>query len=338
MNKNILVTGGTGYIGSHTCALLLNAGYDVVIYDNFSNSKPEIADKIRDITGKNLTLIKGDLLDKSRLAKTFSENKIDAVIHFAGLKAVGESVRIPLSYYHNNVTGTIYLLQEMTAANCKTIVFSSSATVYGVKAPFPYKETMDLTPTSSPYGATKVFIERILQDTCVSDSDFSAVLLRYFNPIGAHESGLIGENPNGIPNNLMPYIGKVALGELPYLSVFGDDYNTPDGTCVRDYLHVADLAKGHLSALKYAAKHKGAEAVNLGTGHGHSVLSIIKAFEEATGIAIPYKITPRRAGDLDEFYADANKAGELFGWHAERSIEDMCRDTWNFLQKTKNGG
>jgi UDP-glucose 4-epimerase len=332
---SILVTGGTGYIGSHTCVELMDMGEDVIIYDNFCNSKPQIADRIRTITGKNPMLIEGDILDIERLRSTFTAHKIDAVIHFAGLKAVGESTIIPMDYYNNNVTGALNLVRVMDEAGCKTIVFSSSATVYGIKAPFPYKETMALTPTSSPYGATKVFIERILQDICASDNEWSAVLLRYFNPIGAHESGLIGENPRGIPNNLMPYIGKVALGELPFLRVFGNDYNTPDGTCIRDYLHVVDLALGHCAALDYAQKHRGTEIVNLGSGHGYSVLEIIFAFEKASGVKIPYEIAPRRSGDLDEFYANAEKARELFGWQTQRSIDDMCKDTWKFIQKSE---
>lgn len=332
----ILVTGGAGFIGSHTCVELLNAGYEVVILDNFINSKPEAVKRIEKITGKNTKLYEADLLDLQATEKVFAENKIDAVIHFAGLKAVGESVTIPLRYYHNNITGTLHLCMAMEKYGCKRIVFSSSATVYGMNNQVPFTEDMP-TSATNPYGYTKVMIEQILRDLVVADPDWSVSLLRYFNPIGAHESGLIGENPNGIPNNLLPYVAQVAVGKLPQLSVYGDDYDTPDGTGVRDYIHVVDLAKGHLCALKYVLEHKGCEAVNLGTGKGTSVLEIVHAFEKASGKKINYKIAPRRAGDIATCYASTEKAKDLFGWSAEYGIERMCEDSWRFTQKNPNG-
>lgn len=297
--STILVTGGAGFIGSHTCVELLGAGYDIVVLDNFCNSKPEALDRIKKIAGKDFKFYETDLLDFEGTEKVFKENKIDAVIHFAGLKAVGESCAKPVEYYHNNLTGTLNLIRAMRANGCKNIVFSSSATVYGMNNPIPFDETMP-TSATNPYGYTKVMIEQILMDTAKADSDWSVALLRYFNPIGAHESGLLGENPNGIPNNLMPYIAQVAVGKLQCLSVFGDDYDTVDGTGVRDYIHVVDLAKGHLCAVKYNLEHKGCEAVNLGTGKGTSVLQLVHAFEKASGRKINYKIVGRRAGDIAE--------------------------------------
>ena len=329
---SILVTGGAGYIGSHTAVELLNSGEDIIIVDNFINSKPEVLDKIKKITGKNFKFYEVDLLDKESLRKVFEENSIEAVIHFAGLKAVGESVEKPLMYYHNNITGTLILLELMKEYNCKKIVFSSSATVYGAPKVVPIKEDSPLS-TTNPYGSTKLMIEQILNDVCVSDKEFTAILLRYFNPIGAHESGEIGENPNGIPNNLMPYITKVANGELEVLNVFGNDYGTKDGTGVRDYIHVVDLSLGHLKALEKARKMNGVEAYNLGTGNGYSVLEIIKAFENANGLKVNYKITARRPGDIAECYADPSKAKEELGWEAKKDLNQMCKDAWNYIQK-----
>lgn len=329
----ILVTGGAGYIGSHTCVELLNAGKDVIIFDNFSNSKPETISRIESISGKRVILYEADLLDRKAVKEVFSENKIEAVIHFAGLKAVGESVKIPLDYYHNNVTGTLILLKAMSDADCKRIVFSSSATVYGTSTDVPFKETHPLS-TTNPYGSTKLMIENIMRDTYVSDNDWSIALLRYFNPIGAHKSGFLGEDPNGIPNNLLPYISQVAAGKLEYLNVYGDDYDTKDGTGVRDYLHVVDLALGHLNAYDYVLGHKGVEAINLGTGTGYSVLEIVSAFERASGVKVEYKIVARRAGDIGVCYADAAKAKTLLGWKARRGIDEMCADAWNFTQKS----
>ena len=332
----ILVTGGAGFIGSHTVVELIQAGKEVVIVDNFSNSKPEVLNRIEKITGTRPTFYEADLLDKPAIDQIFDEQKIDAVIHFAGLKAVGESVHKPLEYYHNNITGTLMLCQSMREHGCKRIVFSSSATVYGMNNPVPFKEGMP-TSATNPYGYTKVMIEQILSDLHTADPEWSVVLLRYFNPIGAHESGLIGEDPNGIPNNLLPYVSQVAIGKLPQLQVYGDDYDTPDGTGVRDYIHVVDLALGHLKAIDYSMAHTGVEAINLGTGRGTSVLEIVHAFEKACGHEIPYKIVGRRAGDIATCYADASKAKELLGWEATRGIEEMCRSSWNFIQKNPNG-
>lgn len=334
--STILVTGGAGFIGSHTCVELLGAGYDIVVLDNFCNSKPEALDRIKKIAGKDFKFYETDLLDFEGTEKVFKENKIDAVIHFAGLKAVGESCAKPVEYYHNNLTGTLNLIRAMRENGCKNIVFSSSATVYGMNNPIPFDETMP-TSATNPYGYTKVMIEQILMDTAKADSDWSVALLRYFNPIGAHESGLLGENPNGIPNNLMPYIAQVAVGKLPCLSVFGDDYDTVDGTGVRDYIHVVDLAKGHLCAVKYNLEHKGCEAVNLGTGKGTSVLQLVHAFEKASGKKINYKIVGRRAGDIAECYANTDKAKKLFGWTAQYDVDKMCADSWNFTKKNPNG-
>jgi len=332
----VLVTGGAGFIGSHTCVELLDAGYEIIVMDNFANSKPESLNRIKKITSKDFKFYQTDMLDFDGMAKIFSENKVDAVIHFAGLKAVGESVSKPLEYYHNNIAGTLELLRAMRQYGCKKIVFSSSATVYGMNNPVPYKEDYP-TSATNPYGYTKVMIEQILKDICHADKEWSAVLLRYFNPIGAHSSGLIGEDPNGIPNNLFPYIAQVATGKLPKLNVYGNDYPTPDGTGVRDYIHVVDLAKGHLCALDYAMKHSGAEAVNLGTGKGSSVLEVVAAFEKACGKAIPKEFAPRRAGDIATCYADTSKAKELFGWSAKYNLDQMCADGWNFTKNNPNG-
>lgn len=328
----ILVTGGTGYIGSHTSIELLNRGEEIVIVDNLSNSKIEMCDKIKEITGKDFKFYKVDLLDKENLRKVFEENDINEVIHFAGLKAVGESCQKPIEYYHNNITGTLILLELMKEFNCKKIVFSSSATVYGNPKTVPIKEDFPLS-TTNPYGSTKFMIEQILTDVQKSDNDWSIILLRYFNPIGAHESGKIGENPNGIPNNLMPYINYVACGKLDHLNVFGNDYNTPDGTGVRDYIHVVDLAIGHLKAIDKVRNSKGVMAYNLGTGIGYSVLDIVKAFENANDIKIKYEIAPRRAGDIAICYADPTKAKEELGWQATKNLEQMCKDSWRY---TKN--
>lgn len=329
----VLVTGGMGYIGSHTCVELLTAGYDVVIADNLSNAKVSVQDGIEKITGKRPKLYQIDVQDKTALEQVFNENQIDAVIHFAGFKAVGESCRIPLAYYRNNLDTTLTLLEVMQEHGCKRIVFSSSATVYGPENPVPYQEDMPTHVATNPYGWTKAMIEQILRDCAQADPSISVVLLRYFNPIGAHVSGLLGDDPNGIPNNLMPYVARVAAGKLEKLTVFGNDYDTPDGTCLRDYLHVVDLAKGHLCALQYAKAHNGAEAVNLGTGKGVSVLELVHAFIDATGVNVPYVIGPRRDGDLARCWADAEKAERLLGWRAEMTIEQMCRDSWNFIQK-----
>ena len=331
---SILVTGGAGYIGSHTAVELLETGENIVIVDNFSNSKPEVLDKIKEITRKDFKFYEIDLLDKENLEKVFQENQVDEVIHFAGLKAVGESVQKPIEYYHNNITGTLILLEMMKKYNCKKIVFSSSATVYGSPKTVPIKEDFPLS-TTNPYGSTKLMIEKILEDVCVADKDFSAIILRYFNPIGAHKSGLIGDNPNGIPNNLMPYIAKVAIGELEHLNVFGNDYPTIDGTGVRDYIHVVDLSIGHVRALNKARNYKGAIAYNLGTGKGYSVLEIVKAFEKANNIKVKYEIGQRRPGDIAECYADPNKAKEELNWIAEKGIEEMCKDSWNYIKNTK---
>ena len=334
--STILVTGGAGFIGSHTCVELLGAGHDIVVMDNFSNSKPEALNRIKKITGKDFKFYETDILDYEGTSKIFKENKIDAVIHFAGLKAVGESCAKPVEYYYNNISGTIELIKAMRDNGCKNMVFSSSATVYGMNNPVPYVETYP-TSATNPYGYTKVMIEQILTDTAKADSEWSVALLRYFNPIGAHESGLIGEDPNGIPNNLLPYVAQVASGKLPCLSVYGNDYDTPDGTGVRDYIHVVDLAKGHLCAVDYTLKHKGVEAVNLGTGKGTSVLEVVHAFEEASGKKVNYKIVERRPGDIATCYAKTDKAKSLFGWEAKADIARMCKDSWNFTVKNPDG-
>lgn len=329
---SILVTGGAGFIGSHTVVELLEKGEEIVIVDNFSNSSREALDKIKQITNKDFKFYEVDLLDEEKLEKVFKENNIESVIHFAGLKAVGESVAKPIEYYHNNITGTLVLLKLMKKYNCKKIVFSSSATVYGNPASLPIKEDFPLS-TTNPYGSTKLMIEQILQDVCVADRDFSVAILRYFNPIGAHESGLIGEVPNGIPNNIMPYILKVASGEYEALTVFGNDYNTPDGTGVRDYIHVVDLAKGHLKALDKIRKEKGVKIYNLGTGNGYSVLDLVTTFEKVNGLKVNYKIGARRPGDIAACYADPSKAKKELGWVAEKGIEEMCKDAWRFIKK-----
>lgn len=324
----ILVTGGAGYIGSHTCVKLIEQGYEVAIYDNLSNSKPETVDRIERITGIRPLFFKADILDRKALDDAFEQFRPDAVIHFAGKKAVGESVAKPLMYYHNNITGTLQLLQSMKDHGCKKIAFSSSATVYGTPETVPVSEDFPLSYTN-PYGGTKLMIEYMLKDLYVSDSEWAIVILRYFNPIGAHESGLLGDDPNGIPNNLMPYITRVAKGILPELKVFGNDYDTHDGTGVRDYIHVLDLAQGHIDAINHMSE-PGVQIYNLGTGTGYSVLDLVKAFEKATGIHIPYKITDRRPGDVAVNYADPAKAERCIGFKATHTLEDMCRSAWNF--------
>ncbi len=333
---SILVTGGAGYIGSHTCVKLLEAGYDVVVLDNLSNSSPKAIGRVEAITGKKIKFYECDILDRDGMRTIFQENSIDAVIHFAGLKAVGESVAVPLKYYENNISGTVYLLEVMQEFGVKKIVFSSSATVYGMTDKMPLTEDLP-TSANSPYGQTKLMIEQILQDLAVSDQDWSISLLRYFNPVGAHESGTIGENPKGIPNNLMPYITQVALGKLAELSIFGNDYPTKDGTGVRDYIHVVDLAEGHIKALDKVNTTKGVMIHNLGTGVGYSVLDLVKAFEEANALTIPYKIAPRRPGDVTICYADPTKAKNELGWEAKKTVVDMCRDAWNWQKNNPNG-
>jgi UDP-glucose 4-epimerase len=327
----VLVTGGAGYIGSHTCIELLNNGYEVIVMDNYCNSSPDVLRMVEKLTNRTFPIYECDMLDCDSFEKIFAENKIDAVIHFAGLKAVGESVGKPLEYYHNNLTGTINLLQLMKKYGVNQLVFSSSATVYGMNNTAPFHEDMPLS-TTNPYGTTKLMIETILKDLCFADKNWKIALLRYFNPIGAHQSGLIGENPNGIPNNLMPYIMKVAIGQLECLSIYGDDYPTPDGTGVRDYIHVCDLATGHLKALEKLSQINGAQAYNLGTGKGSSVLDVVHAFEKASGKKVNYKLAPRRAGDIAECYADVSKAKNELGWEARYSLDDMCRDNWNFIK------
>ncbi len=333
---SILITGGTGFIGSHTIVELLAAGRDLVVVDNFSNSKPCVLDRLEQITGKKVTFYEVDLLDYDALEKVFAENEIDSCIHFAGLKAVGESCSQPLRYYHNNLTGTFNLCALLSKYNAKRIVFSSSATVYGNPASVPIREDFPLS-TTNPYGETKLMIERILKDLHAADPAWSVSILRYFNPIGAHSSGLIGEDPQGIPNNLLPYITQVASGKREFLSVFGNDYNTHDGTGVRDYIHVVDLARAHLKAIELAETVTGVDYFNIGTGVGYSVLDIVKAYEAATGKTIPYKITPRRPGDIDMCYADPTKAYEKLGWRAQYGIEEMCRDANNWQMKNPNG-
>lgn len=330
----ILLPGGAGYIGSHTAVELLNAGKEIVIIDNFSNSKPEVLDKIKQITGKDFKFYEMDYSNKEELNKVFTENKIDAVLNFAGYKAVGESVKKPIEYYMNNISGALVLLDVMRAHNCKKFIFSSSATVYGDPATVPITEEFPTGGTTNPYGTTKLFIEQILKDIYNSDNSWDICILRYFNPVGAHESGLIGEEPQGIPNNLMPYVARVAAGILPELSVFGNDYDTPDGTGVRDYIHVVDLAKGHVKALeKLDKENEGLFIYNLGTGTGYSVLDMVKAFEKATGKNVPYKIAPRREGDIATCYADPKKAKEELGWEATKTLDDMCKDSWNYIVK-----
>ena len=322
---SVLVTGGAGFIGSHTLVELLESGGEAVVFDNFVNSSAESLKRVEKITGKTFKFYEADMLDKAALDRIFAENKIDSVIHFAGLKAVGESVAQPERYYSNNIIGTLNLLESMDKYNVKKLVFSSSATVYGKPDSVPIREDFPLR-TTNPYGSTKLMIEQILRDICVADKDMSVVLLRYFNPVGAHPSGLIGEDPRGIPNNLFPYITQVASGRRDHLSVFGNDYNTHDGTGVRDYIHVVDLAKAHICALRYADKNKGAEAINVGTGTGYSVLDMVNAYERITGKKVKYEIVARRPGDIDECYADPSKAAKLLGWKAQFGLEEMCRD------------
>ena len=331
-----LITGGTGYIGSHTIVELLAAGRDIVVMDNFSNSKPAVLTRLREITGREIKFYRADLLDVESLEKIFRENSIDSCIHFAGLKAVGESVEKPIEYYTNNVTGTLNLCAVMKKYGAKKIVFSSSATVYGNPKSVPIREDFPLS-TTNPYGESKLMIERILTDICAADKSWTATILRYFNPAGAHISGKIGEDPSGIPNNLMPYIAQVAQGRLPHLNVYGNDYNTHDGTGVRDYIHITDLAHAHLKALDYAEKHTGAECFNIGTGVGYSVLEIVKTYEKVTGKKIPYVITGRRPGDIGECYADPGKANAVLGWSAKLGLEDMCRDSYRWQSNNPGG-
>lgn len=333
---SILLTGGAGYIGSHTCVEFLNAGYDIVVADNLCNSKKTSLQRVETLTGKKIPFYEIDVADKEALQQLFERESIDAVVHFAGLKAVGESCAMPLRYYRNNIDTTLTLLEVMKEHGVHNFVFSSSATVYGIPEEVPLKETM-ATGCTNPYGRTKLMNEEILKDYCAADPEFSVVLLRYFNPIGAHESGDIGEDPNGVPNNLMPYISQIAVGRRKQLQVFGNDYPTPDGTGVRDYIHVTDLALGHVKAIAYAENHKGAEVFNLGTGIGYSVLDIVKAFEKTNGIEIPYVIAERRPGDIAECYADPQKANTVLGWKAQRTLEDMCKDTWNWQKKNPEG-
>ncbi|MBE5902736.1 MAG: UDP-glucose 4-epimerase GalE [Pseudobutyrivibrio sp.] len=333
----ILVTGGAGFIGSHTCVELQQAGYDVVVYDNLCNSSEESLKRVEALTGKAVKFYKGDILDRDRLNEVFDKENIDSCIHFAGLKAVGESVQKPWEYYENNIAGTLTLVDVMRQHNCKNIIFSSSATVYGDPAEIPITENCPKGQCTNPYGWTKSMLEQILTDIQKADNEWNVVLLRYFNPIGAHPSGTMGENPNGIPNNLMPYITQVAVGKLPELGVFGNDYDTPDGTGVRDYIHVVDLAKGHVKALKKIEEKAGLKIYNLGTGVGYSVLDIVKNFEDANDIKIPYTIKPRRAGDIATCYSDATKAKEELGWTAEYGIKEMCADSWRWQKNNPNG-
>ncbi len=334
---NVLLTGGAGYIGSHTAVELISIGAGIIIADNFSNSSPVVIDRIEKITGKRPKLYNVDVANSAEFERVFLENKIDSVIHFAGYKAVGESVKVPLSYYRNNIDCAVTTLELMCKYSVNSFILSSSATVYGIKNQIPYNEKMEVGPCANPYGWTKLFIEQITRDFCTSKPEFSAVLLRYFNPVGAHESGLIGEDPKEIPNNLMPYISKVAVGTLPVLKVFGNDYPTKDGTGVRDYIHVTDLAKGHVLAMKYAHEHTGVSVFNLGTGKGHSVLEMLEEFSNICGCSVPYEIVSRREGDLPEYYADVSRAEEKLGWKAEHSVADMCRDTWNWQVHNPKG-
>ena len=328
----ILVTGGAGYIGSHTCVELQQAGYDVVVLDNLSNASEKSLERVKALTGKEVTFYRGDILDRDILNEIMEKEKIDCCIHFAGLKAVGESVVKPWEYYNNNIAGTLTLVDVMRQHGCKNIIFSSSATVYGDPAQIPITEECPKGQITNPYGQTKGMLEQILTDFHVADPEWNVVLLRYFNPIGAHESGLIGEDPKGIPNNLVPYIAQVAVGKLEKLGVFGDDYDTPDGTGVRDYIHVVDLAKGHVKALKKFEEKPEVRIYNLGTGIGYSVLDVLHAYEEACGKTLPYEIKPRRAGDIATCYCDATKAKEELGWVAEKTLDDMCKDSWNYIQ------
>jgi len=337
MGMKVLVTGGAGYIGSHTIVELLNNGHEVVAFDNFCNSKPESLKRVKTITGKDFKFYEADMLDKDALNKIFDENEIDAVIHFAGLKAVGESCQLPILYYNNNITGTLNLVQVMEEHGVRNIVFSSSATVYGDSKVVPVKEDFPVGNATNPYGWTKYMQEIMLTDLQKANPDWTVTLLRYFNPVGAHESGLIGEDPQNIPNNLAPYISQVAIGKLPKLRIFGNDYNTHDGTGVRDFIHVTDLAIGHIKALAASATKKGVFIYNLGTGTGYSVLDLVKAFEKANGVEIPYEVIERRPGDVESLYADPTKAKEEIGFVATRGIEDMCRDLWNWQKKNPKG-
>ena len=334
---NILVTGGAGYIGSHTCVELLNAGYGVVVIDNLYNSNQKAIDRIEQITGKKVKFYEDDVLDRDALEKIFSENSIDAVIHFAGLKAVGESVHKPIEYYHTNIGGTLALVDVMREHNCKNIIFSSSATVYGDPAEIPISENCPKGTCTNPYGWTKWMQEQILTDIHTSDPAWNVILLRYFNPIGAHKSGLIGEDPKGIPNNLLPYVAQVAIGKLPQVNVFGNDYDTPDGTGVRDYIHVVDLARGHVKAVERLAKNDGVFICNLGTGKGYSVLDVIHAFEKACGHKLKYEIKPRRDGDIATCYCNPEKAEKELGWKAEYTLDDMCADSWRWQTMNPDG-
>lgn len=333
----ILVTGGAGFIGSHTCIELVNAGHDIIILDNLYNSKRESIKRVEELCGKHIPFYEADIRDKAALDKIFAENDIDSVIHFAGLKAVGESCEMPLEYYDNNVNGTLVLCDAMRRAGCKKIVFSSSATVYGEHNISPLTEDMPTGGTTNPYGTTKLFIERILMDLYAADKEWSICLLRYFNPIGAHKSGRIGENPSGIPNNLVPYITQVAVGRLDYLSVYGDDYDTPDGTGVRDYIHVVDLAVGHVKAIEKICKENSLSIYNLGTGTGYSVFDMIHAFEKVSGKKIAYKVVPKRPGDIATCYSDPSKAKKELGWEATRELEEMCEDSWRWQKNNPNG-
>jgi UDP-glucose 4-epimerase len=335
--RNVLVTGGIGYIGSHTVIALVEKGYTPIIIDNLSNSYPEVLERLEKITGKKIKFYRGDVCQKSDLEKVFKENKIDAIIHFAGLKAVGESVQKPVEYYRNNLDSTLTLLEEMDKYGIKNIIFSSSATVYGTPTHVPLVETDPIGQATNPYGTTKIFQERIFQDYAFVHKDANIALLRYFNPIGAHKSGLIGEMPNGIPNNLMPYITQVAVGTLPCLKIYGNDYPTPDGTCIRDYIHVCDLAEGHVLALKKLEQEPGLVIYNLGTGKGTSVLEMIAAYQKATGVKIPYKFAPRRAGDVPENYAGTEKAAKELGFKAQYTVEDACRDSNHWQQMNPHG-
>ncbi|MFC0180971.1 UDP-glucose 4-epimerase GalE [Thorsellia kenyensis] len=334
---NILVTGGLGYIGSHTCIELINAGYHPIVFDNLSNAKKQVIDRIKTITGKEITFVEGDIRDESALSSLFEKYQFNCVIHFAGLKAVGESVQQPLKYYDVNVNGTLTLLRVMQHHNVYQLIFSSSATVYGIPDTVPIEESAPTGQTTNPYATSKYMVERVLEDTSASNPHWKFIILRYFNPVGAHQSGLIGEDPQGIPNNLMPFISQVAVGKRDKLSVYGNDYETKDGTGVRDYLHVVDLAKGHLSAVKYISTSKGTTAFNLGTGNGLSVLEVVEAFKEHNKVDIPYVITERRAGDIDSYYANNSKAKKLLNWQAELDLEDMVKDTWHWQSNNPNG-
>ncbi len=335
--KKILLAGGAGYIGSHTAVELLNSGYEVIIADNYSNSCPEAVRRVEEITGKSIKTYEVDIRDRQKLENVFTENQIDAVIHFAGLKAVGESVEKPVLYYRNNIDTTLSLLECMEKFNVNNIIFSSSATVYGEENPVPYTEDMKRGTCTNPYGWTKVMMEQILEDTAKANENISVVLLRYFNPIGAHESGRIGEDPKDIPNNLMPFVSQVAVGKREKLTIFGRDYNTPDGTCTRDYIHVVDLAKGHVKAVEYIFSHKGTEIFNLGTGTPYSVTEIVETFEKVNNIKVNYVYGDRRAGDLPECYANADKALKILGWKTEKTLADMCRDSWNWQKNNPDG-